>query len=545
MEVTNEWYLLQDGETIPAGAHVKVDMSTGEKWVKQVSSSEGDREEEKINIVEISSDGSSKKRKFPSSSLMEIPEENVRSEDDEIMMMYRVLSKLPPSEIGDDGTVLPILPITQEGKKSFELQVRAIWERRQQLLVNLSQSAGDDDSTSSIADGMSQLQLPKLLNRYIVKMRSFLNQRYAACYGEEFATNVTNFSDVLFILNELEYHLSDIDAARDFHTLGGWPILGFLLSSPPWLWDTSCAIHQQMHLHNTTLEDESILSRDEELKNYRQQRDTLQTAVSWVVGNAVKNHAEFAMWSLEPIPTTPLQLFGNSTPSHTSSKQQLLIENDSSVGSGNAINIISLLLDIIQQKSALEEDLSSNLLAKSMYAISAILRGNPYAQLYFHKMGGGLILGNMLDAALFSNNQKLVKRILSLAHDILVEISTQQQQQQQQQEHYGVGPYQSSSILDEQEQLAVLRGFTGKQWCQSAFQMFELQYSKQNHHSEVEAVLRIIEPMIPHCQDSFEMERTKEIMQRLKVRWSSSEVDDLEWRQELLELADSVQNKLQ
>jgi hypothetical protein len=51
--------------------------------------------------------------------------------------------------------------------------------------------------------------------------------------------------------------------------------------------------------------------------------------------------------------------------------------------------------------------------------------------------------------------------------------------------------------------------------------------------------------MIPHCQDSFEMERTKEIMQRLKVRWSSSEVDDLEWRQELLELADSVQNKLQ
>jgi len=490
VEVTNEWYLLQDGETIPAGAHIKMDLSTGEKWVKQVSSSEEDLEREKPNVVEISSDGSSKTIKIPSSSLMAIPEKNVKSEDDEIMMMYRVLSKLPPSEVGEDGTALPPLPNSHQDKKIFESQVRAIWDRRQQLLVNLSQSAGDDD-TSSNADGMLQLQLPKLLNRYILQLRNFINQRYVTCYGEEFKKHtqeVTDFIDVLFILSELEYHLTDIDAARDFHTLGGWPVLGFLLSSPPWLWDSGCATIQQKHLRNTTLEDKSILINDVELENYRRQRDKLQTAVSWVVGNAVKNHAEFAMWSLEPIPTNPLQLFGNNTQSHLSN-EQLLLENDASAGNGHDINVISLLLDIIQHKSTMEEDLSSNLLPKSVYAISAILRGNPHAQLYFLKTGGGLILGNELEAALFSNNHKLVKRVLSLAHDILVEISTQQQH-----ENYGMGGlHQTRSILDEQEQKAVLRGFTGKQWCQSALQMLEIQFYKQNHPSEVEAVLRIIE----------------------------------------------------
>jgi hypothetical protein len=451
---------------------------------------------------------------------------------------------VPPSEVGGDGTALPPLPNSQQDKKIFESQVRAIWDRRQQLLVNLSRSAGDDD-TSSNADGMLQLQLPKLLNRYILKLRNFVNQRYAACYGEEFKKHrheITDFIDVLFILSELEYHLTDIDAARDFHTLGGWTVLGFLLSSPPWFWDSGCATNQQKHLRNTTSEDKSILINDVELENYRRERDQLQTAVSWVVGNAVKNHAEFAMWSLEPIPTNPLQLFGgNNTPSHPSSSEQLLLENDASSGNGHDINVISLLLDIIQQKCTMEEDLSNNLLPKSVYAISAILRGNPYAQMYFLKMGGGLILGNKLEAALFSNNHKLVKRVLSLAHDILVEISTQQQH-----ENYGMGgQHPTTSILDEQEQKAVLRAFTGKQWCQSAFQMLEIQFYKQNHPSEVEAVLRIIEPMIPHCQDSFEIEGTKEIMQGLTSSWSSSEVDDEEWRQELLELADSIMNKLQ
>ena len=31
---TTEWQVLADNETLPAGLHVKVNLSTGEKWVK-------------------------------------------------------------------------------------------------------------------------------------------------------------------------------------------------------------------------------------------------------------------------------------------------------------------------------------------------------------------------------------------------------------------------------------------------------------------------------------------------------------------------------
>lgn len=538
VEVTDEWYLLQDGETIPAGAHIKMDMSTGEKWVKKLSSSEENRDMEEHHVIEVGSDGSTKRIKTTSSSstaVMETPGKNTRSDDDEVMMMYRVLSKLPPDEIGDDGTVLPHLPTSQDERSVFESQVRAIWDRRQKILVTLSQSSDEEDGASN-ASGMLQLQLPKLLNRYIRRLRSFLAQRYAACYESqqrEAPSELTDFNDVLFVLSELEYHLSDIDAARDFHTLGGWPVLGFLLSSPSWLWEYGCATIQSKIHHNNSSDNIIIRNGDEEQQN--REREELQTAVAWALGNAVKNHAEFALWPLEPIPSNPLLLFGNNTALYSSSAK--LLQNSPSA-TNHEVNVISLLLGIIQEKSSLEEDPNSSVLPKAVYAIAAILRGNPYAQLYFLKMGGSLILGNNLEAALSSNNLKLVKKVLSLAHDILLEVTSQQHGND------GFGQLPSSVLLDQQQQKLVIRGFTGKQWCQSAFQILEIQYLKQHRPSEVEAVLRIIEPMIPHCQDAFQKEVVKVIIQKLKSRWSSSEVDDDEWRQELLELVGSIENKL-
>ena len=33
---TKEWQLLKEGDTIPAGLQIKMDLSTGEKWVKLI-----------------------------------------------------------------------------------------------------------------------------------------------------------------------------------------------------------------------------------------------------------------------------------------------------------------------------------------------------------------------------------------------------------------------------------------------------------------------------------------------------------------------------
>lgn len=34
IEATNEWQLVGENDTIAAGMHVRMDMTTGEKWVK-------------------------------------------------------------------------------------------------------------------------------------------------------------------------------------------------------------------------------------------------------------------------------------------------------------------------------------------------------------------------------------------------------------------------------------------------------------------------------------------------------------------------------
>ncbi len=55
---TSQWQLIKEGDTLPAGLHIKVDLSTGEKWAKLA---EGDEEGAPgggaSTSVEVRSDG--------------------------------------------------------------------------------------------------------------------------------------------------------------------------------------------------------------------------------------------------------------------------------------------------------------------------------------------------------------------------------------------------------------------------------------------------------------------------------------------------------
>lgn len=73
-------------------------------------------------------------------------------------------------------------------------------------------------------------------------------------------------ADVIEALRDLEDHLTDIDMARDFHTLGGWPILTSLLQP------------------QNSLE--------------------IRELSAWVIGTAVKNVPEFHGWLLESLAST-------------------------------------------------------------------------------------------------------------------------------------------------------------------------------------------------------------------------------------------------
>ena len=66
-------------------------------------------------------------------------------------------------------------------------------------------------------------------------------------------------------MRELEGLLCDIDNARDFHTIGGWPVLASLLAPSE--------------------------GRDSET----------QALAAWAIGSAVKNSYDYQLWSVEPL----------------------------------------------------------------------------------------------------------------------------------------------------------------------------------------------------------------------------------------------------
>merc|ERR1712013_77541 len=45
---THEWQLLSDNDTVPAGLHIKMDLSTGQKWAKIAS---GEKRDEGIKAA--------------------------------------------------------------------------------------------------------------------------------------------------------------------------------------------------------------------------------------------------------------------------------------------------------------------------------------------------------------------------------------------------------------------------------------------------------------------------------------------------------------
>jgi hypothetical protein len=117
-------------------------------------------------------------------------------------------------------------------------------------------------------------------------------------------------------LMELESLLSDIDNARDFHTIGGWPILISYLSP-----------------HRS---------------------DKLRELAALAVGTAVKNQYDYQLWLIE---------------SPTSTKN---IRDNIDQFIGNATGL-DMLIDILHSHRL--ED-KTDLLQKTIYAISSAARGN-------------------------------------------------------------------------------------------------------------------------------------------------------------------------
>jgi len=342
IELTNEWYLLKENETVPRGVHAKIDMTTGEKWVKLADEKENDNNKNKGLIVSKKEENANDKIVQSvleaDGSLTILPDDDDKEEDvlekyeyigEDTMTIHRTLSHLPQDEQARIGGLpeLPSLPsssrsnnITKEEYKKFELKLKEIWKKRQEEL-----SQAQDELVADI---------PSIFRDRIKDLQSYIDHGYTISNNDN--SNDDVISEILFILKELEYDLSDIDMSRDFYTLGGWDVLVSLLTKD--VHNNAVIKYQQEKDHVDT---------DVDTDTVQYPMEKIQTAAAWVIGTAIKNTDEFHPWIIQPTP-------------HQKNALELLLLN---------------IIDCTKPSSESSTTTSLNI-DKYVYAIGCALRGN-------------------------------------------------------------------------------------------------------------------------------------------------------------------------
>lgn len=184
------------------------------------------------------------------------------------------------------------------------------------------------------------------------------------------------YDNISTALIELEVMLSDVDNARDFHTIGGWPVLiSYLLS------------------------DKSTFHRE---------------LAAWAVGTAIKNSYDYQLWTLELLELNT-----------TNKYRDHMNNNDSNVEliyPTLTTTCIDLLISIMHIESDAELILSQtsvNLIQRTLYAISAATRGNIEVQEYL--FSNYQFLQSLKSFALKSKSIKIFRKVWNFICDVLID----------------------------------------------------------------------------------------------------------------------------
>ncbi len=403
------WTLIGENDTVDAGMHIRIDMTTGEKWVKQITNdNDNDQHSEESTAVvvtkadegisdheeqaEVHVDGENRAAK------MQLPKqiiyndntfENKQAQNEpkyDYDMMYRTLQKLPVEEqirmqlpleyvATDDFTLSNDTATTKQQRRQFETQLRYIWEQRQKELLELE-----------IAD------FPLILKGYIADLQTYTTQlkqppsnvdddedtmhKPSDHNQENGSQTLISHNHIISILQELEYQLQDIDLTRDFHTLQGWKLLVSLL------WPLSNQTNAG--LNNSS----NIASTATSITMYQQHEVQMYTA--WVIGTALKHIPEFHTFAIEPIPII-LSLIKNATTATTTTTALDITVQQIQTSYEAYVQTLAVRHRILPQQQITNEtstagDINSILkllqtkLLRFIYCLGSLLRGNYHAQ---------------------------------------------------------------------------------------------------------------------------------------------------------------------
>jgi hypothetical protein len=475
---TTEWQEVGENDTIPAGMHVRMDLTTGGRWVKLIDENEEDDESKRAaggaDTVEIQSDGS-----VSAMAVVAQPDKEGGEKKKETM---GGLPELP------GGTVSSLSSATKEDRKRFETNMKDLWDRRQSELADFQQEMLMD-MPKLLKDRIQRLQayiddphthLVAVLEKKAASLLPDENGEIPADQVEKHANMVTDISSVLL---DLEYQMADVDMTRDFHTLGGWPLLVSLLSND---------VHKINR--NVTVEGSAVA---EDVNGVTNLIHRVQLEAAWVIGTAVKNTGEFYPYATEDVTL----LDGKSTKT----------------------TALQLLVDQLSQTYTLDDGASAVVRKKRqkiVYAMGGLLRGNRVGQLFFLNIDGpsqlSLELKALLDAS-GTSDMSLAKRILALTGDIVSDVVLHD---------------------DQGDHKTIINAFSNDAYCQSC--LATLNNSKEaSNRSLKETAVRTLQVLAPFCKD-WDKETAALSVVKVKQAWQVEPDMDHEVRRELLDLASAT-----
>ena len=551
-----------------------MDLSTGERWARLVQD-EDDTDRQGV-VVDAALDNTGA-----------LTITNGPTEEDEVGeniadikpsrdydMMHRVMSNLPPEELERFGG-LPALPvpkqthdkeavlsISSEERAEFEARMEELWMLRQEELRKF-QEDNLADIPSLLKDRIGVLKEylgnPLSGRKKVLRKREKQIDEIDRSTGEDAQEDAVVADDIIECLKDLEYQLSDIDHARDFHTLGGWPYLVALL-------------HEQVHL---LCNEESDVDRSLMYE--------IQSLASMTIGTAVGNLGEFFSWALEDVSSTIRGILKDQSKQLDTEAYQRADCNETHQLSfdGPVSAVFSLLdsfrLDVSRRstptyqkvETLVQNDVRNSLRTfklRAVYALGSLLRGNTSAQQYFVIKDGPNALVHYTLGILSSVNgengvskldYKLASKVLALGEDVVMNVLLQE-------DDYAQHKDDGSSISVSPNR--IVAAFTTEPWCDLSLRMLsppiKLVGESQARNIK-ERALSAIRALGPACKANSQLQCSSNVGQectqeslswgtsqvrRIKSEWNregSGDGLDSVYRRELLDLIDSVLEALQ
>lgn len=584
---TSEWQLLKENDTIPSGLHVRMDLTTGEKWVKLVTDDDTDEEYDMNNkgvLYDNNGNDSKGSSKGVQSAVMDvngalsIVEESSLAQDDnngnknsnngkdveedtsstttgkkDYNMMHRVMSKLPPEELEKYGG-LPSLPelssssntsssridnLTPTQRLHFEKRMEEIWNKRQlELQTNMNDNVADLPSILKLRIDVMKDYIENSYDRLsdiLVERRKKKTAETDVLDGEEDkeGDEVSEVADnIITALQDLEYQLSDVDMSRDFHTLGGWGYLVALLDD---------------NVHTLTAAQEGEEDNEEEMAILV---DEIQALAAMTIGTAVSNCGEFHVWALEDV-SNVLDTIRIKKEQQSSSALSLLISSfnkeltsrTQNMGDGSSTMAIPTYSNAKYKSQATYK-------LRAIYALGSLLRGNPIAQQYFVQNNGpNILVQNVLgtlsnvrgpsimnDVSLVKLDYKFASKVLALGQDVIMDVVLHE------------------DVYKEEKANQLVGSFTTEQWCDLSLRMLVPPTDKIGEVASrgmKERAMHAIRALGPGCSvhqrddtsASWGVEEVKEIRSEWNREGSDDGIDSI-YRKELLDLVDSVLDAL-